>query len=122
MAGSRCAHYLRVIVHETRGSNLSREECEAVLNRWITQYVSESDTPEQGDEVYHPLNHAHIEVHEDRERPGVYAAALSLEPQHLLLGESVAMRLVVPLPYYTSCTLWVQCRPLGLRRCRMYHA
>jgi type VI secretion system protein ImpC len=91
MAGSRFAHYVKVIVRETNGS-LSPRECGVLLNRWLAKYVAENGE-------YRPLKQAGIEVSQDRAGTGICTAMLWLEPQFPWLDdESVVLHLAVPLP------------------------
>ncbi|MEZ5343911.1 MAG: type VI secretion system contractile sheath large subunit, partial [Pyrinomonadaceae bacterium] len=74
MAVSRFAHYLKAMMRDKVGSFMSREDAEKFLNRWIKQYVLDSDTGSQNAKAEKPLREARIDVAEVPGKPGAYRA------------------------------------------------
>jgi type VI secretion system protein ImpC len=98
MATSRIAHYLKAICRDKIGSFMSRSECEAFLNRWITQYVLLQDDASQNAKAARPLREARIDVMDDKARPGCYRAVAYLRPHFQLDELAISLRLVAELP------------------------
>jgi type VI secretion system protein ImpC len=98
MATSRIAHYLKSICRDKIGSFMSRSECEAFLNRWISNYVLAQDEATQSQKAARPLREARIQVIDDKARPGCYKAVAHLRPHFQLEELSVSLRLVAELP------------------------
>jgi len=80
------------------GSFMSRKDCEAWLNRWITNYVTPDDTASPATKAAKPLRDARIDVDEVPGKPGVYRAVAFLRPHFQLDELSVSLRLVAELP------------------------
>ena len=98
MATSRFAHYLKSIVRDKVGSFMSREEASIFLNRWISNYVLDTDTANQSAKAKRPLREARVDVAEVPGKPGVYRAVAFLRPHFQLDELSVSLRLVAELP------------------------
>ncbi len=98
MATSRFAHYLKAIVRDKIGSFMSREDATMFLNRWIKNYVLDSDTGNQEAKAKRPLREARVDVAEVPGKPGVYRAVAFLRPHFQLDELSVSLRLVAELP------------------------
>jgi type VI secretion system protein ImpC len=98
MATSRFAHYLKSIVRDKIGSFMSREEASVFLNRWINNYVLDSDSGNQEAKSKRPLREARVDVAEVPGKPGVYRAVAFLRPHFQLDELSVSLRLVAELP------------------------
>ena len=97
-AVSRFAHYLKSMMRDKIGSFMSREEAEKFLNRWISNYILESDTASQNAKASRPLREARIDVAEIPGKPGCYRAVAFLRPHFQLDELSVSLRLVADLP------------------------
>ncbi len=97
-AVSRFAHFLKVMMRDKVGSFMSRDECQAFLNKWIANYVLLDDTANQDAKAKFPLREAKIEVSEVKGKPGVYDAVAFLRPHFQLEELTVSMRLVARLP------------------------
>lgn len=97
-AVSRFAHYLKSIMRDKIGSFMSRDECEAFLNRWIRQYVLDDDNAGQAAKAKNPLREARVDVSEIPGKPGAYRAVAFLRPHFQLDELSVSLRLVAELP------------------------
>ncbi|MBK9168950.1 MAG: type VI secretion system contractile sheath large subunit [Bryobacterales bacterium] len=98
MAVSRFAHYLKAMMRDKIGSFMSREQAEAFLNRWITQYVTPDDMASAETKSRRPLREARIEVAEVPGKPGAYRAVAFLRPHFQLDELTVSLRLVAELP------------------------
>ncbi|CAN5149636.1 type VI secretion system contractile sheath large subunit [soil metagenome] len=97
-AVSRFAHYLKSMMRDKIGSFMSREEAEMFLNRWIKNYVLNSDVASQKEKAAHPLREARVDVAEIPGKPGAYRAVAFLRPHFQLDELSVSLRLVADLP------------------------
>jgi len=98
LAVARFAHYLKAIMRDKIGSFVSRESCEAFLNKWIMQYVTEDDKAAQSTKAQYPLRNARVEVTDVAGKPGVYRAVAFLRPHFQLDELTVSLRLVADLP------------------------
>jgi type VI secretion system protein ImpC len=97
-AVSRFAHYLKAMMRDKIGSFMSREEAQNFLNRWINNYVLDSDVASQNAKAARPLREARIDVAEIPGKPGCYKAVAFLRPHFQLDELSVSLRLVAELP------------------------
>jgi type VI secretion system protein ImpC len=97
-AVSRFAHYLKAMMRDKLGSFMSRAQCEAFLNEWITNYVLLDDTASQDQKAKFPLASARIDVTEIAGKPGAYNAIAYLRPHFQLEELNVSLRLVAKLP------------------------
>src|SRR5438128_7930871 len=99
MCVSRFAHYLKVMARDKIGSFMERSECEAWLNRWISNYVvaNPEDLNDEG-KAKAPLAAARIDVKEVKGKPGHYRAVAYLRPHFQLEALDTSMRLVADLP------------------------
>ena len=97
-AVSRFAHYLKSMMRDKIGSFMSREEAENFLNRWINNYVLDSDVASQNAKASRPLREARVDVAEIPGKPGAYRAVAFLRPHFQLDELSVSLRLVADLP------------------------
>jgi type VI secretion system protein ImpC len=99
MATSRFAHYMKAIMRDKLGSFMTRTECEAFLNRWISQYVvGNPDSVGAELKAKYPLSEARVDVEEIPGKPGAYRAVAFLKPHFQLEELTVSMRLVAELP------------------------
>ncbi|HEX8639182.1 MAG TPA: type VI secretion system contractile sheath large subunit [Pyrinomonadaceae bacterium] len=97
-AVSRFAHYLKAMMRDKIGSFMSRQEAQDFLNRWINNYVLDSDVASQNAKASRPLREARIDVAEVPGKPGAYRAVAFLRPHFQLDELSVSLRLVADLP------------------------
>jgi len=96
-ATCRFAHYLKCMVRDKIGSFKEREDMEAWLNKWISQYCCDSKSAEEVKARF-PLAQAQVEV---KEVPAIPATILpnSFSGRHYQLeGLTVSLRLVSKLP------------------------
>lgn len=97
MATCRFAHYLKCMVRDKIGSFKEREDMEAWLNKWISQYCCDSKSAEDVKARF-PLAEAKVEVQEVKGNPGYYTSKFWLRPHYQLEGLTVSLRLVSKLP------------------------
>ncbi|MEO7674541.1 MAG: type VI secretion system contractile sheath large subunit [Pyrinomonadaceae bacterium] len=97
-AVSRFAHYLKSMMRDKIGSFMSHTDCEAFLNRWISNYVTTDATAGQSIKAKYPLREARVDVAEIPGKPGCYRAVAFLRPHFQLDELSVSLRLVADLP------------------------
>jgi type VI secretion system protein ImpC len=96
-ATCRFAHYLKCMVRDKIGSFKEREDMEAWLNKWISQYCCDSKSAEEVKARF-PLAEAKVEVLEVKGNPGYYTSKFWLRPHYQLEGLTVSLRLVSKLP------------------------
>jgi type VI secretion system protein ImpC len=97
LAVSRFGHYLKSMMRDKIGSFMSRNECEAFLNRWIMGYVIDSSAPAEA-KASHPLSEARVDVVDVPGKPGAYRCVAFMKPHFQLDELTVSMRLVADLP------------------------
>jgi type VI secretion system protein ImpC len=97
-AVSRFAHYLKAMMRDKIGGYTSRDEAEAFLNNWISNYVVSNDSAGATIKAQKPLKEARVEVVEIPGKPGAYRAVAFLRPHFQLDELTVSMRLVADLP------------------------
>lgn len=98
LAVSRFAHYLKAMMRDKIGSYMTRIECEAFLNRWISGYVVDSASASAAMKARHPLAEARVDVMDVPGKPGAYRAVAFMKPHFQLDELTVSMRLVADLP------------------------
>lgn len=98
MASSRFAHFLKVIARDKIGSFMEVEDCQAFLERWITQYVSADAKPSAEAKARYPLREAKIEVREIPGEPGAYNAVAWLRPWLQMEELTSSLRMVAKIP------------------------
>jgi type VI secretion system protein ImpC len=91
---TRLSHYLKVIQREHIGSYKSRSDLEGMLNKWISQYVTEMDDPAPDVRARRPLRMARIDVEDIPGQPGWYRSTLKLQPHFRYMGASFELSLV----------------------------
>jgi type VI secretion system protein ImpC len=97
-AVSRFAHYLKAMMRDKIGGYMSRDEAQAFLNNWISNYVVSNDSAGATIKAQKPLKEARVDVVEIPGKPGAYRAVAFLRPHFQLDELTVSMRLVADLP------------------------
>jgi type VI secretion system protein ImpC len=98
-AVSRFAHYLKHMVRDWIGQGYEQEELQRRLTEWVMQYVlANPATAGEAAKAERPLADARVEVFEDEENPGYYAARFFLRPHYQLEGMDIGLSLVSRLP------------------------
>lgn len=98
MATGRFAHYLKVMARDKIGSFMEASDCEAWLNRWITQYVNGNPDVSEELKARYPLREARVEVREVAGQPGVYNAVAQLRPWLQMEELTASLRMVARIP------------------------
>jgi type VI secretion system protein ImpC len=94
MIMNRLAHYVKVIQRENIGSWKDRGELERELNKWLSQYVTEMDSPDPTTRSKRPLRMAHIEVKDVEGDPGWYSVSIKARPHFKYMGANFTLSLV----------------------------
>jgi type VI secretion system protein ImpC len=98
-ATCRFAHYLKCMVRDKIGSFADAAAMQAMLSRWISQYVDgDPKNSSQADKARRPLAAAQVVVEEVEGNPGYYTSKFFLRPHYQLEGLTVSLRLVSKLP------------------------
>ena len=90
---SRFAHYLKVIARDKIGSNLTPEDCQKYLDRWIKNYVTPDDQAAQETKARRPLRGADIRIITDPSKPGNFLCTMNLWPHYQLDDLTASVRL-----------------------------
>ena len=98
MASSRFAHYLKVLARDKIGSFMEATDCEAWLNRWISQYVNGNAQASAEMKAKYPLAEASISVKEVPGAPGSYQAVAYMRPWLQMEELTTSMRMVARIP------------------------
>jgi type VI secretion system protein ImpC len=98
-ASCRFAHYLKCIVRDKIGSFKERNDMEAWLNKWVSNYVdSAPEISSETTKAMKPLREAKVVVEEVEGNPGYYTSRFYLRPHYQLEGLTVSLRLVSKMP------------------------
>lgn len=98
MASSRIAHYLKVMARDKIGSFMEAKDCEAWLNRWISNYVNSNPDAGQEMKAKYPLAEAKVSVAEIPGKPGSYNAVAYLRPWLQFEELTTSLRMVARIP------------------------
>jgi type VI secretion system protein ImpC len=98
MATSRIAHYLKVMARDWIGSFKEKADLEALLNRWIRNYVDASPIGGQESRAKYPLAAAEIKVAPIPGKPGSYNAIAWLRPWLQFEELTTSLRMVTEIP------------------------
>lgn len=97
LACCRFALAVRMIVRDNRGLFTQPEQCEQILNQWLTQYVLLDESAAVTAKAAFPLREAKIVV--DRAGYGDHwVAALFIRPHFQLDGLTAPLRVLIDLP------------------------
>jgi type VI secretion system protein ImpC len=97
-AASRFAQYMKCMMRDKIGSFMPREQAEAFLNQWISNYVLPDDNASSKQKAKFPLREARIDIEEVSGTPGKYRAIAFLRPHFQLEDMTSSLRVVVDLP------------------------
>lgn len=98
MATGRFAHYLKIMARDKIGSFMEAEDCQAWLNRWITNYVNTNENAGAESKARYPLREAKVEVQAIPGRPGAYNAVAYLRPWLQMEELTASLRMVARIP------------------------
>lgn len=79
------------------GTYMTRDQCEAFLNKWISKYVLLDNMASQNLKARYPLSEARIVVTEIPGKPGTYKAVAFLRPHFQVDGSTVSLRVAAEL-------------------------
>ncbi len=94
MVMNRLAHYIKVIQRENIGTWKERQDLDRELNKWISQYVTEMDSPDPVTRSKRPLRMAQITVNDVPGEPGWYSVGIMARPHFKYMGASFTLSLV----------------------------
>ncbi len=94
---SRFAHFIKIIGRDLVGSVKTAEECQELIQSWLTGYCVGSDNVTAEVKARYPLREAQVEVKDVAGRPGSYACAIHLRPHFQLDDIAATFRLVTEL-------------------------
>ncbi len=94
MIMNRLAHYIKVLQRENIGTWKERSDIEKQLNTWLSQYVTEMDSPDPSTRSKRPLRQASVEVNPVPGDPGWYTVAIKARPHFKYMGSSFTLSLV----------------------------
>ena len=93
----RFAHVIKVLGRDRVGSFTTPEECQSMLQRWVTNYVTSSASASVETRIRYPLREAQVRVTELPGKPGSYKTDIHLRP-HLQLDDiATGIRLTTEL-------------------------
>ena len=91
---SRLGHYLKVLQRENLGTWQTRTKMQDELQKWISQYVNETENPQPSTVGRRPLKMARIEVEDIDGEPGWYKVDLKIVPHIKYQGANFTLSLV----------------------------
>jgi type VI secretion system protein ImpC len=91
---TRLAHYLKVLQREQIGSWKEKQDLQRELNKWISQYVADMESPTAEVRSRRPLKKALIAVEDVEGQPGWYKCELKVQPHFKYMGASFTLSLV----------------------------
>jgi type VI secretion system protein ImpC len=94
MIMNRLAHYIKVIQRENIGTWKERGDLERELNKWLSQYVTEMDSPDPTTRSKRPLRMAHVDVSDVAGNPGWYSVSIKARPHFKYMGANFTLSLV----------------------------
>jgi type VI secretion system protein ImpC len=91
---SRIAHYLKVLQRENLGTWQTRQKMQEELNKWVGQYVNETENPQASVVARRPFKKAEVTVDDIPGEPGWYKVGMKLVPHFKYQGASFELSLV----------------------------
>ena len=95
---SRFAHYMKCMMRDYIGSNMTKDDVQQYLQNWIARYVTLNETADVETKRRYPLKQAAVEVEERPGEVGHYYAIVRIIPHFQLESINISTRLVVDLP------------------------
>jgi type VI secretion system protein ImpD len=77
---SRFAHYIKVMVRDWIGAQLTANDVQVRLQRWIDVYCNTNQSTSFEERARYPLRQARIQVDDDRRTPGHFRCTMQLRP------------------------------------------
>jgi type VI secretion system protein ImpC len=91
---NRLAHYLKVLQREQIGSWKDRATLQDELQRWLSQFVSDMESPSAAVRNTRPLRRAEITVEDVPGEAGWYRVGMKVIPHFKYMGASFTLSLV----------------------------
>lgn len=91
---NRLSHYIKVMQREQIGSWKEKEDLGRELNKWIGQYVADTDNPSPAIRSRCPLRSANIEVEDVPGEAGWYRVKMQVRPHFKYMGAFFTLGLV----------------------------
>jgi type VI secretion system protein ImpC len=91
---NRLAHYIKVLQREQIGSWKEKEDLSRELNKWIGQYVADTDNPSPAIRSRCPLRSASITVEDVPGEAGWYKVGMQVRPHFKYMGAFFTLGLV----------------------------
>ncbi|MCC6464570.1 MAG: type VI secretion system contractile sheath large subunit [Planctomycetes bacterium] len=91
---NRLAHYIKVLQREQIGTWKEKSDLHRELNKWIGQYVADTDNPSAAIRSRCPLRSASIEVEDVPGEAGWYRVKLMVRPHFKYMGAFFQLGLV----------------------------
>lgn len=91
---TRLAHYLKVLQREQIGSWKEKQDLQRELNKWISKFVADMESPSPDVRSRRPLRKAEITVEDVEGQPGWYRCGLRVQPHFKYMGASFTLSLV----------------------------
>jgi type VI secretion system ImpC/EvpB family protein len=84
MCVCRFAHYVKVIARDWVGKYTDADQCQRLLQTWLSNYVTGNDDASPEMRVKYPLRQALVTVEEVVGKPGTYACEIAIKPHYQL--------------------------------------
>lgn len=81
---ARFAHYIKVMARDWVGKYQGRDECEQLLQSWLSRYVTGSDDASPETRVRYPLREGRVSVVEIPGKPGSFGCEVAIRPHYQL--------------------------------------
>jgi type VI secretion system protein ImpC len=94
MIMNRLAHYIKVLQREQIGSWKEKEDLQRELNKWLSQYVADMESPSPAVRSRCPLKKAQITVEDVDGEPGWYKVDMKVRPHFKYMGAFFTLGLV----------------------------
>ncbi len=87
------------MVRDKVGASMTKSQLSNWLQSWLNGYIDSSPDSSPAEwKATHPLADGKVELTENEENPGYYAAKFFLKPHYQLEGLTVSLRLVSRMP------------------------
>ncbi len=84
MCVCRFAHYVKVMARDWVGKYTDANECQRLLQAWLSTYVTGNDDASPEMRLKYPLRQAQVTVHEMPGKPGSYGCEIAIRPHYQL--------------------------------------
>jgi type VI secretion system ImpC/EvpB family protein len=81
---SRFAHYVKVLARDWVGKYTDADQCQRLLQRWLSEYVNSNEDSSPEMRSRYPLREGRVFVEELPGRPGSYSCEIAIRPHYQL--------------------------------------